>query len=67
MKEKEDTTKSALIKAFEESETKSVSDLCRIVGVARFTFYYHFNKDAKFREEIITKQKEFLTQKLANF
>jgi hypothetical protein len=64
MKKEEKTTKSAFIQAFEKSETKSVADLCRIVGVSRFTFYYHFNKDADFRKSLLEKQREYLGNRI---
>jgi len=64
MKEKK-STKSAFIRAFNESESKAISDLCRIVGVSRFTFYYHFRKDADFRRQVLEKQRENLTEKIA--
>lgn len=65
MKTTEESTKSALLNAFGKSETKSIVDLCRIAGVTRGTFYFHYYKDADFRKEFFTKQKEHLTEKIA--
>ncbi len=58
-------TKSTLLNAFDKSESKSVADLCRIARVSRYAFYYHLNRDADFRRELITKQREHLTERLA--
>jgi hypothetical protein len=64
MKQEETNTKTALLAAFDKSEKKTVSDLCRIVGIARFTYYYHLNKDAKFKTELLKKQREHINGKI---
>jgi AcrR family transcriptional regulator len=59
------STKTRLIEALESSKTKTVSDICRIAGVDRSTYYYQFRKDADFRRQIFEKQREHLTEKIA--
>ncbi len=54
------TTKSELLVAFDKSQTKTIVDVCRITGVTRGTFYFHFYKDEGFRKQILTKKAERL-------
>jgi hypothetical protein len=63
---KENTTKSDLLKAFDQSETKTIADVCRIVGITPSTFHFHQYKDADFRRNILVKRLEYLTEKLNN-
>lgn len=58
-------TKQNLIKAFDASASKSVTELCRIAGVSRRTFYHHLNSDAAFRKTYFRKQQSHLVEKIA--
>jgi putative intracellular protease/amidase len=59
------TTKSDLLKAFDQSETKTIANACHIVGIVPSTFYYHIYKDADFRQQVLEKRGEFLAAKVA--
>jgi AcrR family transcriptional regulator len=63
--EKAEETKPALLKAFDQSEKKSVAEVCRIVGVTPSTFYFHFYKDSEFRREILTRRHQQLAEQIA--
>jgi hypothetical protein len=65
MNRKNNNTKSELLKAFDQSETKQITDACRICGVALGTYYFHFYKDAEFRREVMEKQRAHLAEKIA--
>jgi hypothetical protein len=60
------TTKSDLINAFDQSEKKQLTDVCRIAGVALSSYYFHLYKDADFRRQVIEKKMEILAAKLAD-
>ncbi len=62
---KENTTKSELLSAFDKSEKKQVSEVCRIVGITPGTYYFHFYKDSDFRRQVLEKQREHLTEMIA--
>ena len=58
-------TKQGILDAFDQSEKKSISDVCQIAGITRSTFYFHFDKDMNFRRQVLEKQREHLAQKIA--
>lgn len=60
-------TKDAILKAFENPAVKTVTDICQFVGIGRTTFYFHYNKDLKFRQKFLEKQKEKLEKEIATF
>lgn len=60
-------TQEDLLEAFDKSETKSISEVCRVAGISRFVFYYHLKADVDFRRAVIIKQKEKLNARLATF
>ena len=62
---KDEPTKQALLKAFDQSETKSIAEVCRIVGVTPSAFYFHFYKDSDFRREVIKRRQERLADIIA--
>jgi hypothetical protein len=67
-KEKENTktdTKKEILNAFDLSKKKQISEVCRMVGIASSTFYFHFYKDSDFRRQILQKQQEHLAAKIA--
>ncbi|MCA1623162.1 MAG: hypothetical protein LC768_06785 [Acidobacteria bacterium] len=57
--------KRALLEAFDKSETKTVLSICRAVKIQPTTYYYHFNKDADFKRQIIEKRREHLAGQIA--
>ena len=57
--------KQLIIEAFEKSESKSITDACRIAGIVRNTFYFHYRRDADFRRKVLEIQREKLNEKLA--
>lgn len=57
---KSEMTIQKLLKAFDESETKEISDVCRIAEVSRVTFYNYFNKVPTFRRDILGKRRKNL-------
>ncbi len=59
------TTKSDLLRAFDQSETKTIADACHIVGIVPSTFYYHIYKDSDFRRQVLEKRRCYLTAKIA--
>ncbi|MET0753724.1 MAG: hypothetical protein ABWZ66_10145 [Pyrinomonadaceae bacterium] len=62
---KKGTGKKLIIEAFEKSESKTVTDVCRIAGIVRNTFYFHCRRDAEFRRQVLEIQREKLNKKLA--
>jgi ACT domain-containing protein len=62
----EKNKKSALLNAFDKSETKQASEACRIAGVALSTFYFHQYKDPVFRRQVLEKQREHLSDRIAS-
>jgi hypothetical protein len=58
-------TKSALLNAFDVSETQTIGDVCRIAEIAPSTYYFHQYKDIDFRRQVIEKKMNFLAKKLA--
>ncbi len=62
---KVNSTKTELLNALDKSEKKQVSEACRIAGVALSTFYFHYYKDAEFRRQVLEKQRQHLTEKIA--
>ncbi len=62
---KENNTKSALLNAFDKSEKKQTAEVCRIAGVSPSAFYFHYYKDADFRRQVLEKQLEHLTERIA--
>lgn len=63
MKEKSSTEK--FLEAFDESETKEVSDICRRANLSRVTFYHHFKTDKNFKLNILERQRKNLDQQIA--
>ncbi len=63
---KETNKKAALLDAFDKSETKKPSEVCRIAGVALSTFYFHQYKDPVFRRQVLEKQREHLSDRIAS-
>jgi hypothetical protein len=63
---KEEETKPALLKAFDQSERNSVAEVCRIAGVTPSAFYFHFYKDSEFRRQVFEKRRERLTEIIAD-
>ncbi len=61
---RENTTKSELLEAFDQSETKTIADVCRIADVTPSALYYHANKSGDFRRQIMKKRLEYLTEKI---
>jgi hypothetical protein len=55
------TTKSDLLKAFDQSEKQTIANACRIADVVPSTFYYHLYKDSDFRRQVLEKRLEYLT------
>jgi hypothetical protein len=62
---KPNTTKSDLLKAFDKSEKKTISDVCRIVGITPGSFHFHQRRNPDFRRQVMAKRLEYLTMKLA--
>jgi hypothetical protein len=62
--EKEKNKKSALLAAFDQSESKSAAEACRIAGVALSTFHFHNYKDASFRRQILEKKLKHLADRV---
>ncbi len=56
----------ALLNAFDKSEKKQISEVCRMVGVTLSTYYFHFYKDSDFRRQVLEKQKQHLEQQIAD-
>jgi hypothetical protein len=54
-------TKAALLDAFDSSEKKKITGVCRLAGTTPSTFYFHFYKDGEFRREVLKKRVEYLT------
>ncbi len=65
LRKTEESTKQYHLEAFDKSKTKSISDVCRITGFTRGTYYFHFYKDAEFRKQVFIKQQEKLTSAIA--
>ncbi len=59
-------TKTALLNAFDESETQTIGDVCRIADTTPSTYYFHQYKDHDFRRQVIEKKMNFLAEKLAS-
>ena len=57
-------TQRKLLEAFDRSEKKSVTDVCKIAGVIRATFYFHFYNHSVFRQAWLQKQRENLANKI---
>jgi transposase-like protein len=62
---RENKTKSEILEAFELSETKTIADVCRIVGIVPSTYYFHQYRDADFRRQVLEKRLYYLTAKTA--
>ncbi len=62
---KENNTKSELLEAFDKSQKKQTAEVCRIAGVTPSTFYLHYYKDRDFRRQVLEKQLEHLSEKVA--
>jgi AcrR family transcriptional regulator len=60
---KENTTKSELLRALNQS--KVIAEACRIAGVTPSAFYFHFYKDAGFRREVLEKRAEQLAERIS--
>lgn len=60
-------TKEAILEAIKNPRVKSVTDICKYVGVGRTTFYFHYNKDLKFRQKYLEGQKEKLEKEIETF
>ncbi|HXH69796.1 MAG TPA: hypothetical protein VNI60_05550 [Pyrinomonadaceae bacterium] len=60
----EKSVKMALLDALDKSKTKSVLSICRAVNIQPTTYYYHFNKDANFKRQIIEKQCKHLAKQI---
>ncbi len=61
----EKNKKQALLAAFDQSESKSAAEACRIAGVALSTFHFHNYKDVEFRRQILEKKLKHLTERIA--
>jgi hypothetical protein len=57
-------TKTALLNAFDKSETQTIGDVCRIAEITPSTYYFHQYKDIDFRRQVIEKRMNFLARKL---
>ncbi len=57
-------TKTALLNAFEKSETQTIGDVCRIAEITPSTYYFHQYKDSDFRRQVMQKRLEFLAEKI---
>jgi TnpA family transposase len=63
---KENSTKAALLSAFDKSENKQVREVCRIVGVTPSCFYFHYYKDADFRRRVLESKRNHLSERAAS-
>ncbi len=61
----EKNKKQALLDAFDQSETKRPTEACKIAGVVLSTFYWHQYKDAEFRQKVLEKQRDHLSNRIA--
>ncbi len=57
-------TKTALLNAFDKSETQTIGDVCRIAEITPSTYYFHTYKDSDFRRQVMQKRLEFLAEKI---
>ncbi len=62
---KQTNKKEALLDAFDKSENKKAAEACRIAGVAKSTYYFHAYKDPEFRRQVLEKQREHLSDRIA--
>jgi ACT domain-containing protein len=63
---KQTNKKEALLDAFDQSETKQAAEACRIAGVAKSTYYFHAYKDPEFRRQVMEKQRDHLSARIAS-
>ncbi len=63
---KEKNKKSALLAAFDKSQTKKPPEACEIAGVSLSVYYFHHYKDADFRRAVLEKQAQHILQTLAS-
>jgi hypothetical protein len=57
--------KAALLDAFDKSQTKKLPEVCKIAGASMSIYYFHFYKDAKFRNAILEKKLKHLEERIA--
>jgi hypothetical protein len=54
----------AILQALQNSESLSISEVCKAAGVARCTYYFHYNNDPSFRRRVMEIQRDKLTLSL---
>jgi hypothetical protein len=62
---KEKNKKEALLAAFDQSTTKKASDACKIAGASLSVYYFHIYRDPEFRQKVLEKQRDHLSDMIA--
>jgi len=62
----EKNKKKALLDAFDKSETKKASEAVKIAGVSLSLYYFHQYRDPLFRQAVLKKQRDYLTERIAS-
>jgi hypothetical protein len=63
--EKEKNKKRALLEAFDQSTTKKAPEACKIAGASLSVFYFHLYRDPEFRRQVLKKQRDHLSARIA--
>lgn len=65
MEVEEKEKREKLLKVFRESDSITITEACKLVGVARQTFYYFLETDPNFKLEILKIKQEKLSRQIA--
>lgn len=66
MNERDSTkTKEKILEAFQVSKNISISEVCRIVGINRSTFYFHLKKDREFCKDVLQEKQQQLDKEIS--
>jgi AcrR family transcriptional regulator len=58
-------TKQKILEAFQVSKNISISEVCRIVGINRSTFYFHLKKDGEFCKRVLQDKQQQLEKEIS--
>lgn len=58
------STKQKILTAFEKSESKNISEICRNLGITNNTYYFHFYRDLEFRRKVLEYRRTVINEQL---
>lgn len=58
-------TPEKILTAFDQSKTKSITEICRLAGITRKTYYNQLAANTDLEVKILRKQREIIDRRIA--